>query len=186
MLSSVENVQSHLLKGNIYTMNNDDYIKQQYMEGKLCERQDCKAKNPIHANYCRICGSKFSTDMNELPFHLRRPELNLVPYSAFWQKPCNTDLVLFWDMFSLYSGDPEYVENLQYSGDTVYLYAAKHDRVGIISWSKKNTTFRGLINKYTLIVPYKYEMIEKRPGMFVCHKKNGKTDYRDMQGEILR
>ena len=36
------------------------------------------------------------------------------------------------------------------------------------------------------IVPYKYEMIEKRPGMFVCHKKNGKTDYRDMLGEILR
>lgn len=154
---------------------------------KVCENPNCKAENPIQAKFCAKCGTRFSIIDDNLPFHLRRPELNLVPYSAFRLKPGDeNDLIRFWDILSLHSGNPEYVENLQYRGDTLYLFAAKHDRIGIIAWSKKDTVFRGRVNKYSLIIPYDYETIEKRPNMFICHKKNGKTDYRDMQGAILR
>ena len=101
------------------------------MERKVCDNPDCKAENPIQAKFCAKCGTRFSIN---LPFHLRRPELNLVPYSAFRQKPCDeNDLIRFWDILSLHSGYPEYVENLKYRGDTLYLFAAKHDRVGMPS-----------------------------------------------------
>lgn len=113
--------------------------------------------------------------VNDLPFHLRHPELNLKPLSFFRDKG------LFFFLNS-----PDYVEIPEKSSHPEYLYIVKDELFGILYWNYKKHFFY-TENKHERIIPCEYDKIEKKinDGMFICYK-DGKRTFYDLNGVILK
>ena len=113
--------------------------------------------------------------VNDLPFHLRHPELNLKPLSFFRDK----GLLFFLN-------SPDYVEIPEKSSHPEYLYIVKDELFGILYWNYKKHFFY-TENKHERIIPCEYDKIEKKinDGMFICYK-DGKRTFYDLNGVILK
>ena len=150
---------------------------------KQCPK--CHEDNPIDAKFCRKCGFSISEKFSETnienpnasddvkPFHIRHPELNLLPASD-----SEFEKLFFW------FNSPEYIENPYKADDSDYLYIVRKGKIGILYWVTEKHWY-GKTEKYYRIIPCKYDRIEKADGLFICHKGT-KIEYRDMKGNILR
>lgn len=144
---------------------------------KQCPK--CYAENPLDAKFCRKCGRDFNggssaDDSSDVrPFHIRHPELNLLPASD-----SEFEKLFFW------FNKPEYIENPNKADDSDYLYIVRRGKIGILYWITEKHWY-GKQEIYRRIIPCKYDCIEKADGHFVCHKGT-KIEYRDMKGNILR
>lgn len=146
---------------------------------KQCPK--CNAENPAKAVFCRKCGYKFKEEKLDVkqikdnedvrPFHLRHPELHLLPISEF-------EKLFFW------FNKPEYVEDPYQADDSDYLYIARNEKIGILHWITEKHWY-GKEERYNRIIPCKYDRIEKADGHFICHIGT-KVEYRDMKGNRLR
>lgn len=112
---------------------------------------------------------------NDLPFHLRHPELNLKPLSFFRDK-----------VLSFFFNSPDYVEIPDKSSHPEYLYIVKDEMFGILYWHYKEHLFY-TENKHERIIPCEFDKIEKKinEGMFICNKDGTRTFY-DLSGTILK
>ena len=162
---------------------------------KQCPK--CHADNPLDAKFCRKCGSdfnggSFADDSSDVrPYHIRHPELNLLPASD-----SEFEKLFFW------FNKPEYIENPYKADDSDYLYIVRRGKIGILYWITKKHWY-GKQDIYRRIIPCKYDRIEKADGYFICHtckytytkkadghiirhNKGTEIEYRDMKGNILR
>lgn len=106
-----------------------------------------------------------------LPLYLRRPELNLRPFSEYKHK------LSFWRR------KPDYVENPEKSTMKDYLWIARREKLGILYWHTEDGCL-WKSNTYRRIIPCEFDAIEKFEDHFVCYK-DGECDYRDLDGNIL-
>lgn len=162
---------------------------------KQCPK--CYADNPLDAKFCRKCGCDFNggssaDDSSDVrPFHIRHPELNLLPASD-----SEYEKLFFW------FNKPEYIENPYKADDSDYLYIVRRGKIGILYWITEKHWY-GKQEIYRRIIPRKYDRIEKADGYFICHtckytytkkadghiirhNKGTEIEYRDMKGNILR
>ena len=162
---------------------------------KQCPK--CYADNPLDAKFCRKCGCDFhgrssADDSNDVrPFHIRHPELNLLPASD-----SEFEKLFFW------FNKPEYIENPYKADDSDYLYIVRRGKIGILYWITEKHWY-GKQDIYRRIIPCKYDRIEKADGYFICHtckytytkkadghiirhNKGTEIEYRDMKGNLLR
>ena len=162
---------------------------------KQCPK--CYADNPLDAKFCCKCGCDFhgrssdddSSDVR--PFHIRHPELNLLPASD-----SEFEKLFFW------FNKPEYIENPYKADDRDYLYIVRRGKIGILYWITEKHWY-GKQDIYRRIIPCKYDRIEKADGYFICytckytytkkadehiirHNKGTEIEYRDMKGNLLR
>ena len=162
---------------------------------KQCPK--CYADKPLDAKFCRKCGYDFHSrssadDSSDVrPFHIRHPELNLLPASD-----SEFEKLFFW------FNKPEYIENPYKADDSDYLYIVRRGKIGILYWITVKHWY-GKQYIYRRIIPCKYDRIEKADGYFICHtckytytkkadghiirhNKGKEIEYRDMKGNILR
>jgi len=113
--------------------------------------------------------------LDDLPYHLLHPELNLKPLSFFADKG-----------LSFFFNSPDYVELPEKSSHPNYLYIVKDGKFGILYWCYEEH-FLYTKNKHERIIPCEFEKIEKRidEGMFVCYTEGKRTFY-DLCGVMLK
>ena len=158
------------------------------MKTKICRK--CQYVNVEEAVFCKKCGTKLeesmaivskyddkhsfvvkSSELGNIPFHMKHPELHLRPISEF-------ENLTFW------RNKPEYVENPSESEDPEYLYIAKDGKLGILYWHFEKHWY-GNTNDYHRIIQCEYDKIEKKEDMFICHR-GGERIFVDKKGNILR
>lgn len=126
-----------------------------------------KHENPDNAQFCRYCGYKFA-EGGDVPFFMAHPEYHLRPFSEF-------------EKISMVFNKPDYMEDPKLSTKPDYYYIAKDGKIGIIYWHYKNI----FNNTNRIVIKCKYDHIEKKDGMFICHNDSEKV-YIDLKGNILK
>ncbi len=119
-----------------------------------------------------------------LPFNLTHPEMDLIPYSeiikVYYKGWSTGDLDFGFGGFL----HPDYVERPSCNG-TSYLFIVRNSKIGIAKWWYKENIFGAKKAKSQIIIPCKYDRIDKRSDMFVCYK-NRETVFMDLQGQRMR
>lgn len=86
--------------------------------------------------------------LDDLPYHLLHPELNLKPLSFFADKG-----------LSFFFNSPDYVELPEKSSHPNYLYIVKDGKFGILYWCyEEHFLYK---NKHESIIPCEFGKIEK-------------------------
>ena len=154
------------------------------IELKACTNKDCpdfgKRILPAEAKFCPRCGKPMS-DINEdveeqnVPFHIRYPQYDLVPYSDF---KFNNKIIFFLKT-------PEYIEDIQRlsEGDN-YLYIARKGKLGVLRYRYKKHWYGDDHSKW-VIIPCEYDKIEDEGNYYKCFK-DGKIVMFNRSGKEIK
>lgn len=156
---------------------------------KACVNKSCsdfgKHILPMEAKFCPKCGEAIfdgsegvdEDNTSDVPFHIRHPEYDLVPYSEFKFKD---KMPIFYTFKK-----PEYIEDIYRldEGDN-YLYIARKGKLGVLRYRFRKHWY-GDDHLPHVIIPCEYEKIEDNGDYYKCFK-DGKIIMFDRSGKKIK
>lgn len=133
-------------------------------ELKSCQNKSCFAYNekilPAEAKFCSVCGETIPDNEN-VPFHIRYPQYNLVPFCEFDNKD---RIYLGW-----FKKDPEYIEDIYVRVGINYLWMVRNEKIGVCYLLCEDHWY-GKTYDSGIVIPYEYDKIEDKGNYYICYK----------------
>lgn len=160
----------------------DESIQPIEISQKKCDKDYCQTLNKAEYKFCTNCGASLvdvnvfiecnKDDKTLIPFNLRYPSYNLIPYSTH--------------CINKFIGELEYVEKEKKEYDRIqFLFIVKDEKMGITSFELTKHWLWGERIKAKIIIQPNYNRIEKESNYFVCYE-GPKPSYFDTNGNNLK